>query len=685
MATYSKQCSAVGSFNYASRFTLYVVLTNRDGNPATNKSIVDYDVYFENTSGGGTFTSNTRLYFALNGTGIKDSTSSITGPRNGRVSIASGSIEVTHDNDGRKSIGYHALVNSTSFGIYGEISGNFELTTIPRASSISGGSGNIGEKTTITISRASANFTHILKYAFGNLSGTIASGVSTSYDWTIPTTFYAQIPNSKTGTGTISCETYNNGTLIGTKSVQFTATATETNCRPTVSATIKDTNSKTTALTGNSSKLVKHRSTAQLVITSTVKNSATIKSVTVNGTNVGTGSSITLNYSNVSADSFTIVTTDSRGYTNTSYVLTPTYVNYVPLTVNANFFRPQPTTGEVKLTYSGNYFNGSFGSSSNTLSITWKYKETTASSYTTGGTITPTLSGNTISSKTISLGTTFNYQKAYDFQLIAVDKLTTTTVNATISIGLPVFNWGKDFFNVNGDVTANTFKGNLNGTSTKANQDSDGKSLQSYYLRNFNRTMAKNAINLNDPGINGMFEVRGNELEYTNAPYNGYYPFLNIKTPDNIAMFQIAGRGGTMYYRGYQNADVNMTGVDWTKIRDSKNWGVTLFENSAGDNGTITLSDSASNYSYMEVYFSTNRNQISYNCQKIQNPNGKDINLNAVVRDATQEVMYMESSLYNIGGTSMPWRTKGSSHNYANNVGYYNSNTIYIFKVVGYK
>jgi hypothetical protein len=118
MATYSQGCSNVGSFTYGSRFTLYVELTNRDGNPATNKSTVDYNVYFENTSGGGTFTSNTRLYFAINGGVKKDSTSSITGPRNGRVSIASGSIEVDHNDDGRKKIGFHALVNSTSFGIY---------------------------------------------------------------------------------------------------------------------------------------------------------------------------------------------------------------------------------------------------------------------------------------------------------------------------------------------------------------------------------------------------------------------------------------------------------------------------------------------------------------------------------------------------------------------------------------
>ena len=70
------------------------------------------------------------------------------------------------------------------------------LTTIPRASSVTCADGNIGSSTTININRASSNFTHTLKYSFGTLSGTIVTKTSeTSIGWTIPTSFYAQIPN----------------------------------------------------------------------------------------------------------------------------------------------------------------------------------------------------------------------------------------------------------------------------------------------------------------------------------------------------------------------------------------------------------------------------------------------------------------------------------------------------------
>lgn len=632
---------------------------------STAVSTITMDLYAERSKGSEQYNNTGKAYYNLTGKGNTNMNFSWAASSL-ELYLGSSSTTVQHNDDGTASVTlsgywYTGRAGSNYIPEAISISQNITLQTIPRASSVSGGSGNIGEKTTISISRASAKFTHTLKYAFGNLSGTIATGVTTSYEWTLPTSFYSQIPNAKVGEGAISCDTYNGNTLIGTKSVKFYATAPESSCRPTVSATIKDTNSTTIALTGNSSKLVKYKSTAQLVISSTVKNSSTISSVTVNGINVGTNSSITLNYSNVSADSFTIVTTDSRGYTNTSYVLTPSFVNYVPLTVNARFFRPQPTTGEVQLTYSGNYFNGSFGSSSNTLSITWKYKETTASSYTTGGTITPTLSGNTISSKTISLGTIFNYQKSYDFQLIAVDKLTNTTVNTVISVGLPVFNWGKDFFNVNGKLTAEKVDASNLPVATAITGISfddvaSGQKLNKSFI---------GTVQVNDVWYN-LINIRHR---------NGYDDGIDYG-------LQIRNELTDPKSRLYLRSNFGGNWSEWEAVYTAKS----LYDNASGSNGGITLSESAGNFLYLEVFYSTNRgNQLSFSSQKIYNPNGRDINLNAVVKDAGQDVMYMESSLYNIGGVSMVWRTKGSSHNYANSVGYYSDNTIYIFKVVGYR
>ena len=602
MATYSQVCSNVGSFTYGNRFTLYVVLTNRDGDPATNKSWVDYNVYFENTSGGGTFTSNTRLYFALNGGVIKDSTSSITGPRNGQVSIASGSTQIEHNADGTKSISYHALVKSTSFGISGEISGTFALTTIPRASTITCSTANIESNATITITSASTNFTHSVYAYFGSQYVVIATNQKGgSFTWKIPTSFYAQIPDNVRGQGTIYCETYSGGTLIGTKTAVFHVTTDVDKCRPTVTGTVVDINETTKALTGNANKLILGKSTAKITVTPVAKNSATIKTVTIDGT---ADTDYTTNKTNVTKASFPIVVTDSRGYQNTSYSATASggTVNYVPLTFNATIFRPQPTGTEIQMTYSGNYFNSSFGATNNTLSITWKYRVQGASSWTNGGTITPTLSGNTISSKTISLGTNYDYQTAYDFQITAVDKLTTITQTIAVSVGMPIFYWGKDFLRVTGKFNINN---TIQGGNVPLGETVDGGS--------FNDVEKDKKLNKS-----GLYTINDNTAWYNlinvrhrNGNSDGVGHGMQIKSPL------------TTVYPSLQIRQ--QTSSSWGGWFDVPIYTV-LFNDSNGRADTITISNSSANFLYLEFYFMLSVGEATYYfCERVCHPNGKTL------------------------------------------------------------
>lgn len=452
MATYSAGCSAVGNFGYANRFTLYVVLSNRDGDPATNQSIVDYNVYLQNSSGGGTFTSQTRLYFRLNGIVLRDETLSVTGPRNGSVTVASGRMTIPHNDDGSQMITFQALVQSTNYGISGNIQDSFTLTTIPRKSSISCSTANIGTNATITISSASSTFIHNVYGAFGNQNFPIASNrVGGSFEWEIPTSFYSEIPNATIGEGIIICETWNNGTLVGTNSRKFYVTIDESVCRPTVSGTIKDINPVTLALTGNENKLIKNASTAQIDVSPAAKNSATIKTVKIDGVIVTNNQRI---IEKVTKTTFPIEVIDTRDYPNNPYsvVAKDRIIDYVDLTLSATFFRPQPTTGEIQLTYSGNYFEGNFGTVDNSLEIKWSYREKGEEEWIEGGTLSAEINQNKIIEKTISLGKNYDYQQEYEFQIIAKDKLTEVSRIATVPIGIPVFNWGKNFFNVNVDL-----------------------------------------------------------------------------------------------------------------------------------------------------------------------------------------------------------------------------------------
>lgn len=365
--------------------------------------------------------------------------------------FASGTLKIPHTSDGSKSF----TISGFSGWIYGSgttyaSSQTFTLPTIPRASSVSCSAANIGSNATISISRASSDFTHTLTYSFGSLSDTIATKTSsTSISWTLPTTFYAQIPNAKSGAGTITCQTYNGSTLIGSKSTSFTATVSESASKPTLSPTVVDSNTTTTALTGDSSKFVKYYSNAVVSTGAKARNSATLKSQKiVCGAKSISGASGTI--SAVESGSFTFSATDSRGYTTTQTV-NKTLVEYVKLTCSME--AGAPTTGGIaKLKVSGNYWNGNFGAAENTLTVQYRYKVQDGT-YSSWAAATPTKSGNTYSADISISG--LNYLNTYVFQVRAIDKLATVNSNEQTRKTTPVFDWSKDDFNINGTLKVN--------------------------------------------------------------------------------------------------------------------------------------------------------------------------------------------------------------------------------------
>lgn len=363
----------------------------------------------------------------------------------------SGTLTIPHNSDGSKSFTISAVSGwiYDNGNYYGEAI-SFTLPTIPRASSVSCSTANIGSNTTITINRASTSFTHTLTYSFGSLSGTIATKTSsTNISWTIPTTFYGQIPNSKSGTGTITCQTYNGSTLIGSKSTSFTATVNESASKPTLSPTVSDSNTTTTALTGNSSKFIKYYSNASVATGAKARNSATLKSQKITcGAKSITSASGTINA--VESGSFTFSATDSRGYTTTQ-TINKTLIDYIKLTCSMEAGAPT-TAGVATLKISGNYFNGSFGKVANTLTVQYRYKAQ-GGSYGNWIGVTATKSGNTYNATATISG--LDYKTTYVFQARAVDKLATISTDEQARRTTPIFDWSKDDFNVNGTLKVN--------------------------------------------------------------------------------------------------------------------------------------------------------------------------------------------------------------------------------------
>ena len=370
----------------------------------------------------------------------------------------SGTITISHNADGTKNnvsvYFYTGVYSSSTKGDYG---GSINLTKIPRQADISSAPNfNDEENPTITYSNPAGNSVTSLDACISftgstdDISYRAISKTGTSYTFNL-TTAERNTLRSNTSGNTRSVIFYVR-TVIGGNTYYSTLTKTLTivNANPSTNPTVIDTNSTTVALTGSNAKLVKYYSNAQWAHNASGQKYATITGYSLtNGSNSSTAASGTFN--GVQSNSFVFKATDSRG-NSTTKTLTPTMVNYVRLTSNLEV--KVTVAGVATLTATGDYFNGSFGSQSNTLTFKYRYKLEggTYSSWTTG---TATKSGNTYRATPTISG--LDYKKKYVFQVQVVDKLATVSSPEITARALPVFDWSGTDFNFNVPVTAPSF------------------------------------------------------------------------------------------------------------------------------------------------------------------------------------------------------------------------------------
>jgi hypothetical protein len=216
---------------------------------------------------------------------------------------------------------------------------------------------------------------------------------------------------------------------------------------PTISPTIKDSNSTTIGLTGNSSKLVRYYSNAQITIGGAAVKQATVESQKVTCGSKSLNGDGTINA--IESKNFVFTVTDSRGNTTKKTVTPSSFVEYVKLTCDIANNIPD-MDGNMTVRVKGNYFNGSFGSKSNTLTVYYRYKAA-GGSYTSWAVMTVTKSGNTYSATADVSG--LDSQTNYIFQAQAVDALATVNSAEKPAKATPIFDWGENDFNFNVPVT----------------------------------------------------------------------------------------------------------------------------------------------------------------------------------------------------------------------------------------
>lgn len=346
--------------------------------------------------------------------------------------LGSGSFTLTHNSDGTQSFSawaeaalYTYAISSTRYDYY------IDLPQIPRASSISASGSTMDSPITIQISKAVSSFAHTLVWYFGNKNGTIVSQTSnSSVTWTpLSEQLASQIPNSESGTGTLTCITYNGNTEVGRKSINFTLKV-PSNVRPSISAF---TSSIVSTKPSGCGLYVKNNSTVQWAVSASGIYGSTIRKCVISGPNLSYTSTVSSrSYRATSATlttcgtkTYTVTITDSRGRTATK-----TQSIYVsdynpPVITSANSFRSDVNgtlngSGEYvthKLTSSFYTLNGK-----NNIKIEAFSKKSSDSTY-SNSVIIKNDSSNTVNYTYTYPNSSFKADTKYDFKIVISDSV----------------------------------------------------------------------------------------------------------------------------------------------------------------------------------------------------------------------------------------------------------------------
>lgn len=242
----------------------------------------------------------------------------------GSKKLGSHGVVVYHNADGTKQFTISASHNFdiTWNGSYVgtvNVSGSAWLNTIPRATTptLSNFNPIMGDTITISLPRASDAFTHYVFHDFFVGSWTQINQVAagTSLQWTVPLEEYAnRIPNAEYGGGRIQVDTYNGGTYIGSKIINFTAhlpaAAMPSITSTSIAEAVSGLNAKFGAYVQSKSKLALTMAGAGIY-----KSTIASYKITANGTNYNANSATTSELNASGTQDVTFSLTDSRGRT----------------------------------------------------------------------------------------------------------------------------------------------------------------------------------------------------------------------------------------------------------------------------------------------------------------------------------------------------------------------------------
>lgn len=341
------------------------------------------------------------------------------------VTLLSGTTTVGHNTDGTKSMSVKFTLDmATASWTPGPMSktATMTLTKIPRQATITSAPDFTDEDNptvkwsnpaggSVQLGIFNGSFTPLADYR---------SASGSSYTFQLTQKEREAMRKVDTTKNTAQVRFYIKNTAGGQTFITFTTrTLTIKNPAPTLNPSVADVNPTTLALTGDSGRLVKGYSNAEVTTGAKAVKQATLKSQKVTcGKKTLTGDGT---IDAVESGTFSIEATDSRGNT-TKQTVTKTLINYFPPTCAIQPGSPD-ILGRFALKAAGVVFSESFGSVKNAVTVQYRYRVKGERSW--PGWQSMSVSGEQNYTATASL-TGLDPHARYEFQVRAADKLATT-------------------------------------------------------------------------------------------------------------------------------------------------------------------------------------------------------------------------------------------------------------------
>ena len=575
---------------------------------------------------------------------------------------------ITHNQDGTKSGTCSGSVNFTGWQTTLTTgTGNFDLPPIQRASKLTSASMNISnDGNSITVTPVFTknvptyydclvikDLTYDLDIVtLDGVTNNTASSLSSGYIIDI----YGLIGTATTKTFSCYLKTYSDSTkttLIGNStSVNLTATL------PTYNISI------TSSVADSVSTYNTYKPNLSTFITNLSKPTFTFSASSSTGSYYGRTPTFTLNDVSVTSpyteteytgQSFTLKATDGRK--SATATPTMTVVEYFKPTLTVNLIRYTETSIDVNV--SGTYYSGTGLTNLGNPTLTLKYTESGSSEQTTTITLFTTTSGNVVrftGSKTL---TGMDYHKSLTYSAIISDKLGVTQTNNGTLAQIPVWfayrNGGINHMKINGDLTTDYFYGR--------EVDFEANDTAGFRVLAINGEKIQHRVIT--PDLNKRYVKSLTSKSHTDYSNDG------TKLPD-ISMIS--------YWNGAYNSS-NSSNLTYAHQGTIQCKPTSLYENSTGVTGNVSLSQTAGNFNYLEIfYYGKIGGTDWYQSMRVFSPNNKKVAL--ITANGLSNAMAIGVHTMTISGTSITNNYNGTYSSFGAPGG---TNEVYVYKVLGWK